>query len=49
MLVEPSANIRQAARLLREMYVALQEQAFTEEEATAIVSAMAMAMLGGPQ
>lgn len=47
MRVEPSANVRQAARALREMYVALREQGFGVEEATVVIAAVAQTMVQG--
>jgi hypothetical protein len=44
--VEPSANIRQAAGQLRQMYVALRLQGFDDDQALMIVAHMAQAMVG---
>lgn len=38
--IEPSADLRQAAKGLREMYVALIEEGFTETQALVIIGQM---------
>lgn len=46
--VEPSADIRKAAHQLREMYIALLLEGFTEPQALRIIG-YAMSSGGGPQ
>lgn len=45
---EPSADMRQAARAAREMFLAMVEQGFTEDQAIKLVAlAMGQAASGG--
>lgn len=45
--VEPSAETRQAANALRQMYVALIEQGFTQDEAMGIIGISIAAAIRG--
>ena len=45
--IEPSADIRQAAHGLREMYIALTAEDFTEQQALIIIGQVIAANSGG--
>lgn len=44
---EPSADMRQAAAALREMYIALLNEGFTEDQALAIIGHIMTAQMPG--
>jgi hypothetical protein len=46
---EPRADIRQFAKAMREMYVALQQEGFTVHEAMTIIAQVIAAGVGGQQ
>jgi hypothetical protein len=45
-MIEPSAVVRQAARMLAELYVALREQGFDDAQALMVVATMGQSMIG---
>lgn len=44
---EPSADMREFARICRDMYVGLLQEGFTEREALAILGQVIAAQIGG--
>lgn len=47
--IEPSADLRQLANVLRQTYLALMQEGFTEAEALAIIGQIISANMGGGQ
>jgi hypothetical protein len=45
--IEPSSDIRQLAALLRQTFIALQDEGFTEKQAIAIIGEILASQMGG--
>ena len=46
--IEPSADVRQAAHAIRQIYLALRHEDFTDQQALVIVGQILAANNGGP-